>query len=88
MKSAYELAMERLEKESGPSRKLTDEQKAAIAEVDNKYEARIAENKLEFEQRLAAAPQEADAIRQEMAQAVQALEEKRDREKDEIWKAG
>lgn len=88
MKSAYELAMERLEKESGPSRKLTDEQKAAIAEVDNKYEARIAEKKLEFEQRLAAAPQEADAIRQEMAQAVQALEEKRDREKDEIWKAG
>jgi hypothetical protein len=88
MKSAYELAMERLEKESGPSRTLTDDQKAAIAELDKKFDARIAEKKLEFEQRLAAAPQEGDSIRQEMAEAVQALEQERDREKDAVWNAG
>ena len=46
-KSAYELAMERLRKqdaESGAeSRPLTDEQRAAIAEVRNFYEAKAAE---------------------------------------------
>ena len=35
MKSAYELAMERLEKKA-PSTKLTDKQKADIAEIDSK----------------------------------------------------
>jgi hypothetical protein len=42
MKSAYELAMERLEK-SAPSQKLTDDQKARIAEVNSLYGAKIAE---------------------------------------------
>jgi hypothetical protein len=46
-KSAYELAMERLRRqdaESGAeSRPLTDEQRAAIAEVRNFYEAKAAE---------------------------------------------
>ena len=45
MKSAYELAMERLEK-SAPTVKLTDEQKAQIAEIDSTYKARIAEKEL------------------------------------------
>ena len=45
MKSAYELAMERLEK-SAPTITLTDEQKAQIAEVDSTYKARIAEKEL------------------------------------------
>ena len=45
MKSAYELAMERLEK-SAPTIKLTDEQKAQIAEIDSQYKARTAEKKL------------------------------------------
>ena len=45
MKSAYELAMERLEK-SAPTIKLTDEQKAQIAEIDSTYKARIAEKEL------------------------------------------
>jgi hypothetical protein len=42
MKSAYELAMERLEK-NAPSQKLTDDQKARIAEVNSLYGAKIAE---------------------------------------------
>jgi hypothetical protein len=45
MKSAYELAMERLEK-SAPTVTLTDEQKAQIAEVDSSYRAKIAEKEL------------------------------------------
>src|SRR5258706_6754052 len=42
MKSAYELAMERLEKKA-PTKKLTDKQKASIAEINSLYGSRIAE---------------------------------------------
>lgn len=46
-KSAYELAMERLRKSDEAAgiqhQPLTDEQKAAIAEIRNYYEAKLAE---------------------------------------------
>jgi hypothetical protein len=46
-KSAYELAMERLRKQDAETgvvqQKLTDEQKAAIAEARSIYEAHVAE---------------------------------------------
>lgn len=45
MKSAYELAMERLEK-NAPSQKLTDTQKAEIAEIDSLARSKIAEREL------------------------------------------
>ena len=45
MKSAYELAMERLQKAS-PSLSLTEEQKTELAEIDSKYRAKIAEKEL------------------------------------------
>jgi hypothetical protein len=45
MKSAYELAMERLEKNQ-PSIALTAEQKQQLAEVDSTYKAKIAEKEL------------------------------------------
>lgn len=45
MKSAYELAMERLEK-SAPSITLTDAQKAEIAEIESIAKARTAEKEL------------------------------------------
>ncbi len=45
MKSAYELAMERLEKQS-PAVKVTEEQKRAIAEIDSQFKAKIAEREL------------------------------------------
>jgi len=41
MKSAYELAMERLNK-SAPSVKLTAAQKKELAELDSQYAAKIA----------------------------------------------
>ena len=37
MKSAYELAMERLAEAGGPTKTLTDEQKARIADIEKKY---------------------------------------------------
>jgi len=45
MKSAYELAMERLSKTS-PAVKLTAEQKKAIAELESRCAAKIAEREL------------------------------------------
>ena len=42
MKSAYELAMERLEKES-PTQELSDELKAKLAELSKVFEAKIAD---------------------------------------------
>ena len=45
MKSAYELAMERLNKTS-PVVKLTDEQKKDLHELDSKYAAKIAEREI------------------------------------------
>ncbi len=45
MKSAYELAMERLQKQA-PSIKLTEKQKAEIAELESRYKARLAEREI------------------------------------------
>ena len=45
MKSAYELAMERLNKTS-PTIKLTDAQKKEIAELESKYAAKVAEREI------------------------------------------
>jgi hypothetical protein len=45
MKSAYELAMERLSKDA-PTIKLTDEQKRQIAELESQCAAKIAEREL------------------------------------------
>ena len=45
MKTAYELAMERLNK-AAPAIKLTAQQKKEIAELESKYAAKIAEREL------------------------------------------
>ena len=45
MKSAYELAMERLEKDA-PSVALTDDQKRQIGEIDSSFKAKIAEREV------------------------------------------
>ncbi|MBI5396167.1 MAG: hypothetical protein HZA91_12800 [Verrucomicrobia bacterium] len=61
MKSSYELAMERLGKTGGPERKVTDEQKRRIAELDSVYKAKIAELEIGMEGRIAAARAAGDA---------------------------
>ncbi len=84
MKSAYELAMSRLEK-NAPSVSLTERQKTAIAEVDSEINAKLAEKKLLLEGELVKAdPAEKDEIRRQLASEIQRLEEKREREKEKI----
>lgn len=60
MKSAYELAMERLNKTSPPTAKLTDDQKKQLAEVDSKYAAKIAEREIFLKDNLSAAAAKGD----------------------------
>ena len=45
MKSSYEIAMERLNKVA-PTKKMSDEQRKQIAEIDSKYAAKIAEREI------------------------------------------
>lgn len=86
MKSAYERAMEKLNATSGPPKSLTDEQKARIAEIDTKYDAKIAETKLSFEDKMSGViPPEQEGLRQEMTADLARLEEKREQDKEAVW---
>ncbi len=79
MKSAYELAMERLEKAS-PSVSLSAEQKQQIAEVDSTFRAKIAEKELFLKgeilkARVAGNLGEAVTLEQQLAVEVRRLQE-------------
>jgi L-amino acid N-acyltransferase YncA len=89
MKTAYELAMERLEKASGPTRKLSNAQKARIAEIEKIYDAKIAETKLASEsEMLSADSMEAlNQLKQGLADAIASIEERREKEKEAVWNA-
>lgn len=60
MKSSYELAMERLAKQS-PSVKLTADQKRQIAELDSLYRARFAEREIFLRGQIEKAIEKGDA---------------------------
>lgn len=87
MKSAFEIAMERLEKESGPGRKLSDAQKAEIAEIDKRFDANAAEEKLAFDAKLAKAAsfEEVETLRAELAKTLADIETRRERAKEAVW---
>jgi len=92
MKSAYELAMERLQKQT-PARTLTDEQKAAIAEVEQMTQARIAEKELFLSEQIAKAraagqPGEAAAIEAQLAAERRRIREDGEAKKEKIRTAG
>jgi hypothetical protein len=59
MKSAYELAMERLNK-TAPAYKLSDEQKKQLAELDSRYAAKIAEREIFLKGEIAKATAQGD----------------------------
>jgi hypothetical protein len=90
MKSAYELAMERLSKsDPGSSRPVTAEQRTRLAEVDKLFQGRIAEREIFLKQRLEQAMTGQDAeevakIRKQIASEKARLEEDREAEKDRV----
>jgi hypothetical protein len=67
MKTAYELAMERLNK-IAPSAKLTDAQKKELAELDSQCAAKVAERELFLQGEISRAIDKGDA------EAVEQLE--------------
>ena len=84
MKSAYELAMSRLEK-SAPTISVSDVDKHRIAEIDSEITAKIAEKKIFLEGEMAKAdPVAREEIRRQLASEILRLEEKREREKEKI----
>ena len=85
MKSAYELAMERLEK-SAPSVALTNEQKEQIAEIDSSYRAKIAEKELFLtdEIRKAKSLEEAESLKKQLSSEVRRLQEDCEEKKEKL----
>ena len=86
MKSAYELAMERM---GGSDQSLSDEQKKAISEIDAKYKAKIAEKKIFLEKSISEAMQSGaeetvQKLRQQVAEEITSLENKAERKKESI----
>ena len=79
MKSAYELAMERLQK-NAPSVELTDDRKAQLAEIDSTFKAKIAERELFLQDEIRKAQrggnlQEMVALQKQLAAEVARLQE-------------
>lgn len=86
MKSAYELAMERM---GGDEKPLTAEQKEQIADVDAKYKAKIAERRIFLEKAIQDVlaqekTEEAEELRSQLVQETAKLEAKSEEEKDRI----
>lgn len=93
MKSAYELAMERLQKDAPNSAAtLSEEQKQALADIDTRYQAKIAERDIFLNKQLqeARAKRDGEAVRQIEAQLRNErarLQDEREAKKEQIRKA-
>jgi hypothetical protein len=62
MKSAYELAMERLKRDDAePSKPLTDAQKAQLADIEQRFKAKIAGREIFLQREIDAARARRDA---------------------------
>lgn len=87
MKSAYELAMERLQKQA-PTVKLSSAQKAELAELESQYAAKVAQREIGLKEEITKAESQGDAeeanklrtqLAQEKAKLQAELEEKKER---------
>lgn len=89
MKSAYELAMERLQESDPDHKPLTDEQKEQLSAIDKKYEAKIAEREifLQGKLKMAQAARKAEEITQLQRQIQderKIMEEEREAAKEKV----
>lgn len=94
MKSAYELAMERLQAQDPDNTvTLSDEQKAAIAEIDRKYKARFAEREVFLKRQLEQARSqgnttEENQLLKQLASEKELIEEEMNEAKEKVRKGG
>lgn len=89
MKSAYELAMERLKAAEPDAAPLTDAQKERLGELDARYKAKIAEREIFLRKALDEAAErgegeEIEKIRQQMVNERARLEDEREAEKERV----
>jgi len=92
MKTAYELAMERLNKTS-PAVKLTPEQKQQLAELDSRYAAKIAEREIALRGEITAAAgredgSKAEQLEQQLVRERKALQAELEEKKEAVRRAG
>lgn len=93
IKSALELAMERLQKKGGDLVPLTAEQKAAIAEIDAETKAKVAEEEIMAAGRIRAAAaggdaEAAKALDEQIKAEIARIRERGERKKDQVRKGG
>lgn len=90
MKSAYELAMERLSKsDPSASKPLTPEQKERLAEIDRIYKGKIAEREIFLKQKLDEAMtarkyEEIEQVQKQITSERARFEEEREEEKERV----
>ncbi len=89
MKSAYELAMERLKAAEPDAAPLTTEQKERLADIEVRYKAKIAEREVFLRKALDEAAERGEAyeveqISRQMANERARLEDEREAEKDKV----
>lgn len=93
MKSAFELAMERLKKQDADAgieaRPVTDAQKASIADVRNVYQAKLAEQQVLHQSAVRGTldPAERDVLDQQYRRDCERLTAERDAKIDKIRRA-
>jgi hypothetical protein len=88
MKSAYELAMERLAKDQ-PIVTLTDDQKKQLAEIDSQFKARIAERELFLKGEIAKAQatgkfEEVESLQKQLSSELRRLQEDCEAKKEKL----
>ena len=88
MKSAYELAMERLQKAS-PSLSLSDKQKEELAELDSRYRAKIAEKELFLKEQIRKAQtqgkiEDVESLERQLASEVRLLQDECEAKKEKL----
>ncbi|WOO43212.1 hypothetical protein [Rubellicoccus peritrichatus] len=86
MKSAFELAMERLDQDDPEGAKpLNEEKKQELAEIDKVFEAKIAEKEVFLGSKIAtASPEEKEAIQQQLILEKERLNEEKEAKKDKV----
>jgi ClpP class serine protease len=88
MKSAYELAMERLQKAT-PTVVLSDEQKKQMAEIDSTFKAKIAEREVFLKDEIGKARaggkfEEVEALEKQLASEIRRLQEEGEAKKEKL----
>jgi ABC-type hemin transport system substrate-binding protein len=92
IKSAYELAQERLAKKSPAVYKLTDAKKQELSEIDKVYAAKIAQSEMALQEQIRAVAfagedEKAEKLRDHLTAEIQKLRAEKETKKQAIREA-